>query len=170
MHNNFQEEFKELYTKDSDGIYILDAKDIKSAIKCLKDEDEFHFLVDITAVDYSKYIQTMPSRFGVVYLLRNKDFKEVITIKSFLDDEKLEIETISETEWKVFITEKAMENLKPLISEKIMTVLQGTFDGKSSDELAEKLNATQATIRVYRRRGKNALKKEILRLNAEMDA
>lgn len=81
-----------------------------------------------------------------------------------------EIESISEAEWKVFITEKAMENLKPVISEKIMTVLQGTFDGKSSDELAEKLNTTQATIRVYRRRGKNALKKEILRLNAEMDA
>ncbi|WP_294961059.1 NADH dehydrogenase (quinone) subunit D [Sulfurimonas sp.] len=96
MHENFQEKFKDLYTKDSDGIYVLDKDDLHSAIKCLKDEDEFHFLVDVTAVDYSKYLYPKASRFCVVYLLRNKDFKEIITIKSFLDDQTLEIQSITD--------------------------------------------------------------------------
>ena len=40
MHDNFQEKFKDLYTKDNDGIYVLDKNDLYSAIKCLKVEDE----------------------------------------------------------------------------------------------------------------------------------
>lgn len=96
MHKNFEEKFENLYTKDDNNIYILDKKDLHSAIKCLKDEDGFHFLVDITGIDYSKYPYPTPNRFAVVYLLRNKDFKELITIKSFVDNESPQIQSITD--------------------------------------------------------------------------
>jgi RNA polymerase sigma factor (sigma-70 family) len=80
-----------------------------------------------------------------------------------------EIDEIAEKEWKVFILEKAIENLRPVISEKIMFVIESTFDGLPTSELAEKLETSQSTIRVYRQRGTNALKKEVLRLNTELD-
>ena len=80
-----------------------------------------------------------------------------------------EIDEIAEKEWKVFILEKAIENLRPVNSEKIMFVIESTFDGLPTSELAEKLETSQSTIRVYRQRGTNALKKEVLRLNTELD-
>lgn len=94
MHKNFDEKFNK--SKDTNGAFVLDANELKPAIRCLKDEDGFHFLADITAVDYSKYVQNMQSRFALVYLLRDKDFKNLITLKVYLDADSLEVETISD--------------------------------------------------------------------------
>lgn len=96
MSSQFEKNFNKLYRKDINDIYILDKKDIKEAIRCLKEEDGFHFLADITAIDYSQFNQKMPSKFAVVYLLRDTEFKNLITLKTFLEEESLHVKSITE--------------------------------------------------------------------------
>ena len=81
-----------------------------------------------------------------------------------------EIENIAESEWKLFIAEKAMANISSILSEKLMNIFNASIDGQSDKEQAEKYDTTEASIRVYRHRVKNALLKEIIRLNKELDS
>jgi RNA polymerase sigma factor (sigma-70 family) len=80
-----------------------------------------------------------------------------------------EIEEIAENEWKVFISEKAVAKVRTTLSEKLLEILDGTLLGKSDDEMANELSTANSAVRVYRHRVKNALLKEIIRLNSELD-
>jgi NADH-quinone oxidoreductase subunit C/D len=50
----------------------------------------------MTAVDYSKFPDSTPSRFAVVYVLRSSDFKKETTVKAFVSDETLSVDTVSD--------------------------------------------------------------------------
>ena len=80
-----------------------------------------------------------------------------------------EIEERSEKEWQVFIIEKALKNISKDTSAKIMVALEAHLNEKPDSEVAEDLKTTAASVRVYRQRGLNALKKEVHRLTAELD-
>lgn len=73
---------------------LIDSKDLKSTISKLKNEENYTILLDITAIDYLKFPETTPSRFAVVYILRDSTFKKQISIKSFVDDNTLEIDSL----------------------------------------------------------------------------
>ncbi|MBP9490736.1 MAG: NADH-quinone oxidoreductase subunit D [Aliarcobacter sp.] len=73
---------------------LVDSKDIKSTISKLKNEKDYTILLDITAIDYLNFPDITPSRFAVVYILRDATFKNQISIKSFIDDNSLEIDSI----------------------------------------------------------------------------
>ena len=73
---------------------LIDSKDIKSIISKLKNEKDYTILLDITAIDYLNFPDVTPSRFAVVYILRDASFKNEISIKSFIDDNSLEIDSI----------------------------------------------------------------------------
>lgn len=73
---------------------LVDSKDLKNTILKLKNEENFTILLDVTAVDYLKYPEITPSRFAVVYVLRTSNFKKEITVKSFVDDNSLEIDSL----------------------------------------------------------------------------
>ena len=75
---------------------LIEANDIKSTISKLKNEDNYTTLLDITVIDYLKFPDVTPSRFAVVYILRDQSFKNQISIKSFIDDHTLELVTISD--------------------------------------------------------------------------
>lgn len=75
---------------------LIDSNEIKSTISKLKNEDNYSILLDITVVDYSKYPDITPSRFAVVYILRDGSFKNQISIKSYVDDNTLEVDSISD--------------------------------------------------------------------------
>ncbi|MFA9373508.1 MAG: NADH-quinone oxidoreductase subunit D [Poseidonibacter sp.] len=75
---------------------IIDANDIKSTISKLKTEDNYNILLDITVIDYLEYPEVTTSRFAVVYILRDKTFKKQISIKAFIDDNTLAVDTISD--------------------------------------------------------------------------
>lgn len=75
---------------------LIDSIDIKSIISKLKNEDNYSILLDITIIDYLKYPDITPSRFAVVYILRDSSFKNQISIKSYIDDNTLEVETLSD--------------------------------------------------------------------------
>ncbi|MDD3007556.1 MAG: NADH-quinone oxidoreductase subunit D [Arcobacter sp.] len=73
---------------------LIDSKDLKSTISKLKNDENYTILLDITAIDYSKFPDITPSRFAVVYILRDETFKKQISIKSFINDETLEIDSL----------------------------------------------------------------------------
>ncbi|MDY0192086.1 MAG: NADH-quinone oxidoreductase subunit D [Aliarcobacter butzleri] len=73
---------------------LIDSKELKSTISKLKNEDNYTILLDVTAVDYLKFPDITPSRFAVIYILRNSTFTKEITIKSYVDDNTLEIDSL----------------------------------------------------------------------------
>ena len=73
---------------------IIDSKDIKSKISKLKNEENYTILLDITAIDYLTFSDVTPSRFAIIYILRDSSFKNQISIKSFIDDVSLEVDSI----------------------------------------------------------------------------
>ena len=75
---------------------IISQNEIKSTVLKLKNEDGFNLLLDITAVDYLKYPDVTPSRFALIYILRDKTFKKQMVIKCFVDDNNLNVDTISD--------------------------------------------------------------------------
>ncbi len=75
---------------------LIDAKDIKSTIARLKNDEDYTILLDVTAIDYSQYPDVTPSRFAVVYVLRTSNFKKQISVKAYVDDNTLEVDTISD--------------------------------------------------------------------------
>lgn len=75
---------------------LIDATLIKSTITKLKNEEDFTLLLDITAVDNSEFPEATPSRFSVIYILRTSDFKKHFTIKAFVDDDTLEVDSITD--------------------------------------------------------------------------
>ena len=72
---------------------IVLSDEIHSFIKNKYDEG-FNYLLDITAIDYSEYINAQEEDFALVYILRHKSFKNHIVIKTYLQTQ--EIETISD--------------------------------------------------------------------------
>ncbi|MCD8541464.1 MAG: NADH-quinone oxidoreductase subunit D [Aliarcobacter cryaerophilus] len=75
---------------------LVDSKDLRATLLKLKKDDDFTILLDMTAVDYSKFPDSTPSRFAVVYVLRSSDFKKETTIKAFVSDETLSVDTVSD--------------------------------------------------------------------------
>ncbi len=82
---HFKEAFAKESIQDTFGAYIIDKSLLLKALHTLKYEDNYHFLVDITAVDYLNFKLKMPERFAVIYLLRDENFKNIITLKTFID-------------------------------------------------------------------------------------
>ena len=74
---------------------LINPSDLKSNILKLKNEDNYTLLLDITIIDYLNFPDITPSRFAVVYILRDSSFKNQISIKTFIDDNSLEIDSIT---------------------------------------------------------------------------
>ncbi len=83
------------FDRKENNRYVVKLKDMKKAIKFLKENENYNFLLDITAVDYSKYKENYSKRFAIVYLLKNKDFDNLIILKSYLNEHEI-IESITD--------------------------------------------------------------------------
>ncbi|MCT7480986.1 NADH-quinone oxidoreductase subunit D [Aliarcobacter cryaerophilus] len=75
---------------------LVDSKDLRATLLKLKKDEDFTILLDMTAVDYLKFPDSTPSRFAVVYVLRSSDFKKETTVKAFVSDETLSVDTVSD--------------------------------------------------------------------------
>ena len=80
-----------------------------------------------------------------------------------------EIERIAESEWKNFIAEKALENIRPRLTDKMFLVFEASFEERPDKDVASEIGCSEASVRVYRQRVRNSLMKEIIRLNDELD-
>ncbi|VGO20838.1 RNA polymerase sigma factor [Pontiella sulfatireligans] len=74
---------------------------------------------------------------------------------------KPEIEAIIESEWEIHITNLAMERARKTFQGKAIKAFELSREGKSLDEIAEKLNITRASANTLRNRVKNCLLREI---------
>ncbi|WP_438874154.1 NADH dehydrogenase (quinone) subunit D [Sulfurospirillum oryzae] len=84
MPKAFKKLLEKHYTIDAYGAYILSKELILQALQILQEEDNYPFLVDITAIDYL-HVKNQPERFAIVYLLRDENFKNLITLKTYID-------------------------------------------------------------------------------------
>lgn len=75
---------------------LIDAADIKSTILNLKENENYSILLDVTAIDFLEYPDVTPSRFAIVYILRDSSFKKHLTIKAYIDDNTLEVDSIAD--------------------------------------------------------------------------
>lgn len=75
---------------------LIDASEIKSTISRLKNEEDYTLLLDVTAIDFSEFPDVTPSRFAVIYILRTSNFKKHLTIKAYVDDNTLEVDSITD--------------------------------------------------------------------------
>lgn len=74
---------------------LVDSKDLRQLFKIKKRWKNITITLDMTAVDYSKFPDSTPSRFAVVYVLRSSDFKKD-QVKAFVSDETLSVDTVSD--------------------------------------------------------------------------
>lgn len=84
MLNVFHEVFKDRYSLDEFGAYVIDQSLIVQALQVLFHDDGYRFLVDMTAIDYLGQT-THPTRFAVIYILRDYRFSNLITLKVYVD-------------------------------------------------------------------------------------
>ena len=82
---HFKEVFANQYNLDSYGAYVIDKAHIQNALHVLKHDDGYHFLVDMTAIDYLTCKEHSLERFAIIYLLRDRHFKNLITLKTYID-------------------------------------------------------------------------------------
>lgn len=84
MSKFFKQTFENQYEIDSFGSIILDKELILKALHVLSHDDGYTFLVDMTAIDYL-HVKNQRERFAIVYLLRDKNFSNLITLKTYID-------------------------------------------------------------------------------------
>ncbi|KHG34948.1 NADH-quinone oxidoreductase subunit D [Sulfurospirillum sp. MES] len=93
MPKAFLERFEKEVSIDAYGAYKLDASLILKALHVLYQNDGYTFLVDMTAIDYWHQSSAL-RRFAIVYLLRDRLFSNVITLKIDVD-ETLAVDSIA---------------------------------------------------------------------------
>ena len=79
-----------------------------------------------------------------------------------------DIEAIAEQEWKIYIANLAMENIKEHFSDNVLSAFKKLSDGQSRAAVAEEMGLPANTISVYKKRVTATLSKEIRRLYHEL--
>ncbi len=84
-------------------------------------------------------------------------------------DENPDIDEIIEVEWKKFVVDKALENIRSEFSQKYLDAFMQLAKGRAIDEVAEEFDIPESTLYVYRTRIQKRLCREIKKLNYELD-
>lgn len=92
---HFKERFHQQIQRDENGAYIIEKDFIVEALMVLKNEDAYPFLVDMTAIDYLTCKDLHPARFAIIYLLRDAHFKNLITLKTYIDTSLATLSVVS---------------------------------------------------------------------------
>jgi RNA polymerase sigma factor (sigma-70 family) len=79
-----------------------------------------------------------------------------------------DIDSIIANEWNNYISNLAWKSLQPNFKESTIAVFDLYMNGKSPQEIAEKLNMKELTVSTYISRVRKFLKEEIERLNKEL--
>jgi RNA polymerase sigma factor (sigma-70 family) len=82
--------------------------------------------------------------------------------------EQAEIEKITETEWKKFISKMAWDKVSKNLSEPACQSFELLSEGLSAQQVAEKLNIPYNTVCVYKKRVINKISKEIADLEDDI--
>ena len=80
-----------------------------------------------------------------------------------------EINEIAERQWKLFIAKKAMQNVSRDFSDKVFDVFLRFSRGEKSSLISMETGLAENTVHVYSSRVQKALKKEIVRLESQLN-
>ncbi|WDE97479.1 sigma-70 family RNA polymerase sigma factor [Lentisphaera profundi] len=78
-----------------------------------------------------------------------------------------EIESITEESWKKYAVLRALENIRPLFSEKVFDIFNLLQQGKTRPQVAELMDVSPNQVSVYKERVLRRLTSEIRRLDQE---
>lgn len=79
-----------------------------------------------------------------------------------------EVEKIAEQEWKLFIAQKAFDNIKGSFSEQVIEIFLCTSKDMKDKEISAQFSISESSVRVYKMRVQKAIQKEIIRLNRDI--
>ena len=97
---------------------------------------------------------------------RNRDHKYYEETSRFSQDN---LEAVFDREWKTYLTNVALENIKKNFSGKAIEVFLLSLDNKSIDEIAEELDLKANSVYRLRKRVQEQLMLEIKRLRMELE-
>lgn len=89
LQSRFGEQISESSFRDNRRI-VVPSQSLYAVLECLKAEQGFDMLVDVTVVDYLEY-EGATDRFGVVYVLLNTVASERLIVKTFINPPQLEL-------------------------------------------------------------------------------
>ncbi|MCM8533089.1 MAG: sigma-70 family RNA polymerase sigma factor [Lentisphaeraceae bacterium] len=101
------------------------------------------------------------------YRKQNNALKAIGKIESETEIEP-EIQEISDKEWKLFISNKAWENVKVSLGESVIACFELISEGHDLKNVAEKSGIPYNTVCVYKKRIINKISREIVRLEQEL--
>ena len=73
---------------------VVPADRLMEAMRHLRDKRKFDLLVDVTCVDYLNY-RDATDRFGLVYLLAGTETNERLTVRTFLNEPELTVQSMT---------------------------------------------------------------------------
>lgn len=91
MESRFGKERVTTYRDDTR--VVVPKADLTSTMRMLKEARSFDLLVEVTCVDYLNY-RDATDRFGLVYLLANTITNERLTIRVFLNEPDLQVDSM----------------------------------------------------------------------------
>ncbi len=80
-----------------------------------------------------------------------------------------EIEKIAEMEWKRYISQLAWQNIQSKFTTEVLEVFESAMRGKSNQQIANEKSMKENSVAVYKKRFRQALHHEILRLDHELN-
>jgi RNA polymerase sigma factor (sigma-70 family) len=79
------------------------------------------------------------------------------------------IEALAEKEWQNYLTNLALDQVRPHFSERVMEIFTRLINGAEASPLAAELDIPRNTINVYKKRVMKKLKEEMSKLKFELD-
>lgn len=86
----------------------------------------------------------------------------------YKEDSLPEMEVMAEKEWKNYIVNLALENLRSKISDKMVDVFLALESGQSATEISANMDIPRNTVYVYQKRMQAKLSEEVRRLSSEL--
>ena len=155
------------------GIKGSDLDDVKQQVFMRLWKGLHNYKVLDNGSRFRNWLSTLIRRTAINWFNSNKKRSNEIefdnTVFEELESEKPELDQKIEAEWQQYIVDLALEELKSVFSGHAFEVLALSLEGKSGDEVAEKLNIRKESVYVLRNRVKVRLRDEIKRLRFNLE-
>ncbi|MCM8535971.1 MAG: sigma-70 family RNA polymerase sigma factor [Lentisphaeraceae bacterium] len=122
---------------------------------------------------FRNWLSTLIRRTAITWYHSNKHKNNEIELDNTIFEElrtsQPEVDKRIEKEWQQYIVDLALNELKQVFSGHAFEVLALSLQGKSGDEIADKLNIRKESVYVLRNRVKVRLRDEIKRLRFTLE-
>jgi RNA polymerase sigma-70 factor (ECF subfamily) len=136
-----------------------------------------HFEPDSDRAKFRTWLNALIRNTTFTYLKSNKKHGKSVSIddedSSLMDELENQgpnkIDEMIETEWAAYISNKAMDNIAPLFSERAIEVFHMIVDGKSIEEVSKIVGIKENSVYKLKNRVKSRLMEEVQQLLSEFE-